>query len=109
MKMKFTFLAMLLLLTACGNQPSAKNSDVITLSQASSSTAAIYKARCIRCHATDLSGKMEEATNIQKVYDRLTYDEIVEKISSGGKLMPSFKGSLSDEEIEGLAKWLSKQ
>lgn len=106
MKAKIVIFAALILLTACGNSSST---EIVTLSQASSNTAAIYKARCISCHATDLSGKMQERTNLQLVYERLTYDEIVTRISEGGKIMSAYKDILSAEEIEGLASWLSKQ
>lgn len=111
MKLKTLLLTIIafVFLTACGNSPSTTSTGAVTLSQASSSTAAIYKARCINCHATDLSGKIKEDTNIQTVYERLSYDEIVTKISEGGKIMPAFKDQLSQQEIEGLANWLSKQ
>jgi len=39
----------------------------------------------------------------------LSYEEIIEAIMQGGDTMPSFKDSLTEEEINGLAAWLSKQ
>ncbi|GIP15784.1 hypothetical protein J40TS1_14260 [Paenibacillus montaniterrae] len=109
-KLMFVLLFAVILLSACGDQKEQKQSgDIVTLKQAPADVEAIYKARCISCHAIDLSGKMGEQTNLQQVHVRLSYDEIAAKISMGGKTMPAFEESLSAEEINALAAWLSKQ
>jgi len=107
LKLAILMCTAVVLITACGQ--SADNNGKVTLKQASSEVASIYKSSCIGCHATDLSGKMGDPTNLQLVFERLSYDEIVAKISEGGETMPSFKEKLTEEEINSLAAWLSKQ
>lgn len=107
MKLAILICAAVILMTACGQ--SSNNSGKVTLNEASAEVSSIYKTNCIRCHATDLSGKMGEQTNLQLVFERLSYDDIVAKISEGGETMPSFKEQLTEEEINGLAAWLAKQ
>ncbi|MCR8659546.1 c-type cytochrome [Paenibacillus endoradicis] len=105
------------LLTACGEQqtsntPASEEQQIskpTSLSTASSDVQSIYKARCISCHASDLSGKMGEKTNLQQIYDSSSYDDIVVMITNGGSIMPSFKDKLSEQEINSLAAWLSNQ
>lgn len=62
---------------------------------------------CVSCHAADLSGNMGGNTNLKKVGSRLSKDEIAQVISEGRGVMPSFADSLSQEEIDQLAEWLS--
>ena len=106
------------ILSGCGVQQGSTNpssngqqqsSKPISLSTASSEVQSLYKARCISCHATDLSGKMGEQTNLQLIYESLSYDEIVATITNGGEIMQPFKDKLSEQEINSLAAWLSKQ
>ncbi|URN94885.1 MAG: cytochrome c [Candidatus Pristimantibacillus lignocellulolyticus] len=107
-------------LTACGGSQSSnpsstpsngeqQTSDPISLSSASSDVQSIYKARCINCHATDLSGKMGERTNLQHIYVSSSNEDIVATITNGGSIMPAFKDVLSEQEINSLATWLSNQ
>lgn len=67
----------------------------------------IFKSNCVSCHANDLSGNMGGNTNLQKVGGKLSKDEIVKVIAEGRGIMPAFSSSLSDDEIEQLADWLS--
>jgi len=108
------------LLTACGgSQTSNSNSTPSngvqqglkpnSLSAASSDVQSIYKARCINCHASDLSGKMGEQTNLQQIYESSSYENIVTTITDGGNIMPAFKDTLTEQEISSLATWLSNQ
>ncbi|WP_135556889.1 c-type cytochrome [Paenibacillus cymbidii] len=57
------------------------------------------------CHAADLSGK--PGPNIQKIGGKLSEDQIVKQITSGGSRMPGFKDTLKDDEIKTLATWLA--
>ncbi|MBB6674116.1 menaquinol-cytochrome c reductase cytochrome b/c subunit [Cohnella nanjingensis] len=66
------------------------------------------KAQCIACHGTDLEG--QAGPMLAGIGDKLSKDEIVNTITNGkGEGMPSFKGTLSDAEIEKVATWLSEQ
>jgi len=100
----FLLIVTIALLAGCGSK-----SSNVSLKQAPSDVASLYKGNCIRCHATDLSGKMGDATNLQQVYTRLSQEEIAAKISGGGETMPAFSERLSEEEIDRLAVWLAKQ
>ncbi|NOU94433.1 c-type cytochrome [Paenibacillus sp. LMG 31456] len=68
---------------------------------------AIYKQSCIACHGTDLEGKM--GPNLQKVGGKLSDQQIYKLIQSGKGGMPSFKGTIKDEEIANLARWLAEK
>lgn len=106
----FTVLCISFLLGACGNQHSTNsNSDSVSLSTASKDVKAVFQARCISCHGSDLAGRIGEQTNLQHVYERLSYDEIVDAINNGGDIMQPFEDKLSEKEISELAAWLSKQ
>ena len=104
------------ILSSCGQKGSntasngqQQSSKPISLSAAPNEVQSLYKARCISCHATDLSGKMGEQTNLQFIYQSLSYDDIVATITNGGEIMQPFKDKLSEQEINSLAAWLSKQ
>lgn len=93
----------LLVLAACG---STKPSSALDGPQ---ETVALYYARCISCHATDLSGKVGPDSDLHTVGSRMTKDEIVKQITNGGDIMPAFASKLKADEINALADWLSKQ
>jgi menaquinol-cytochrome c reductase cytochrome b/c subunit len=67
------------------------------------------KAQCISCHGAELEGANGPA--LRGVGDRLSKEEIIDTITNGRNngAMPSFKGTLSDQQIEAVATWLSKQ
>src|SRR5690606_20506364 len=109
------FVFSIILLSACSrilsdNSASNKNSEqIVKLVDASADVQSLYSARCLNCHAIDLSGVMGEPTNLQRVHERLSYDEIADVITNGRDIMPSFKERLSEDEIMAIAGWLSKQ
>lgn len=78
-------------------------------STAAAEAEAIFKNRCIQCHGRNLEGRMGDKSNLQQVGARLSREEIAETIRNGRDQMPSFAGTLSDEEIEVLSEWLSTQ
>jgi menaquinol-cytochrome c reductase cytochrome b/c subunit len=66
------------------------------------------QAQCVSCHAADLKGQ-GSVPALTGVGDRLDKDQIVNVVTNGRGGMPPFKDSLSAEEIDQLATWLSKQ
>ena len=71
----------------------------------------VQKAQCIACHATDVTGNPTTgAPSLHGIGDVLTKDQIVDTITNGkAGGMPPFKSTLSADEINQLATWLSKQ
>jgi menaquinol-cytochrome c reductase cytochrome b/c subunit len=67
------------------------------------------KAQCVTCHAADLKGNPPQIPALTGVGDRLSKEELVETVTNGRGGMPSFKGTLTAEEIDQLTTWLSKQ
>lgn len=68
----------------------------------------VAQSQCMTCHAADLTGGGGPA--LLGIGNDKTVEEIHEIIANGLEGgMPAFKGSLSDEEIDQLATWLSKQ
>jgi len=68
---------------------------------------ALYKKSCLSCHASDLEGRV--GPNLQQVGSKFNADELANLISEGKGGMPSYKKSLSTEEIHALADWLAQQ
>jgi len=68
---------------------------------------ALYKQHCISCHGDKLEGRVGPNTDLRKVGAKMSRDEIAKQIAEGGNLMVPFKNTLSPEEIESLAGWLS--
>ncbi|SDS33772.1 cytochrome c551 [Paenibacillaceae bacterium GAS479] len=95
-----------LLLGGCGASET-KSPGGQTMPEGPAETIALYKASCISCHGTDLKGRMNAQTNIREVGSRLTPEKIRQQIENGGSLMPGFKHSLSEQEIQALTDWLS--
>ncbi|GMK42674.1 hypothetical protein PCCS19_57340 [Paenibacillus sp. CCS19] len=93
----------LLTLAACGSSKSSPALD------GPKEAVALYNARCISCHAADLSGKVGPDSDLRTVGSRMTKEEIVKQITEGGDIMPAFASKLSADEIDRLADWLSKQ
>lgn len=65
----------------------------------------LFKSNCMVCHGEQLQGGM--GPNISKVGERRTKEQLIDKITGGGKVMPAFKDTLKPEEIETLAAWLA--
>lgn len=78
----------------------SQNTDVVH-----EEAVAIFKVHCISCHAADLSGRVGEQSNLQKVGDRLDKQQIKNIIINGGKAMPA-QTKLTEDEVELLANWL---
>lgn len=66
---------------------------------------ALYKSKCVACHAADLHGGV--GPNLQDVGARMSPDDIAAKIAAGGGGMTAFKGILTDDEIRSLTDWLA--
>lgn len=69
----------------------------------------IIKANCVGCHATDLKGQ-GNFPPLRGVGDKYSKEELVGILNNGKNgAMPSFKGKLTDEQIDQVTTWLSKQ
>ncbi|MBH5319104.1 cytochrome c [Paenibacillus sp. GSMTC-2017] len=82
--------------------------DKKTLQDAPSDVAALYKARCLNCHGSELQGRVGPNTSLIDIGNRMTLEDITKQIQEGENLvMPAFKDSLTQEEITSLAEWLA--
>ncbi|MFC4302859.1 c-type cytochrome [Cohnella boryungensis] len=71
-------------------------------------TDTMTQAQCIACHGAELEGASGPA--LRGIGDTLSKEELVTIITDGkGDMMPPFKGDLSEEQIDQIATWLSKQ
>ncbi|MCZ8514125.1 cytochrome c [Paenibacillus filicis] len=112
-------LAALMSLSACGG--AAKSPEPFgggkagtaapadAMAGASEQVQAIYKQSCISCHGGGLEGRVGPATNLQKVGERMSKDQIAKQITSGGNGMPGFGTKLKPEDVDALAAWLASK
>ncbi|OAS16383.1 c-type cytochrome [Paenibacillus oryzisoli] len=102
-------------LSACGKSettpsPSAGTSTAPTASATTGTTTkadgqTIYKANCVSCHGANLEGLV--GPSLQKVGGKHSKEQLTAIITNGKGAMPSFKGKLSDDEINSLSTWLA--
>jgi len=87
--------------TACGDPVS----DVLALHGEPGAGAAVYSDNCISCHAVDGSGG--SGPSLIDGIPRHSDEQIVGLVLDGvGDEMPSFAGSLEDQDIADLLAWL---
>lgn len=67
----------------------------------------LYKNNCMQCHGNEMQGLMGPKSNLHKIGNRLTKEEIAHKIQHGGKLMPAQSDRLHKMEIDEIATWLA--
>lgn len=83
--------------------------ELPALVDASDPATDITKQNCIGCHATEYQGQ-GNAPALRGVGDKYSKEELAEIVAHGTENgMPPFEGSLSAEEIDMVATWLSKQ
>jgi ubiquinol-cytochrome c reductase cytochrome b subunit len=63
---------------------------------------------CINCHLIEGQGG-RRGPNLSRIGDLLTHDEIVIRISNGGRNMPGFAAILKPEELEELVAFLQSR
>lgn len=96
---------LLVSLAACGG--GGKKITGKYLLDAPMEVSTVYKVSCVSCHGTDLQGRIGPNTNLQKIGERLSKEEIAKQIENGSEGMQPFKDTLTAEEIDGLATWLA--
>jgi menaquinol-cytochrome c reductase cytochrome b/c subunit len=71
-------------------------------------TDTMTQAQCIACHGAELEGA--NGPTLRGVGDLVSKEELVATITNGkNEGMPAFKETLSTEQIDQIATWLSKQ
>lgn len=79
---------------------------ILACNEASSSNidaAKLYKTHCVICHGLDGKLGINGAKDITT--SPMTYKERINNITNGAGTMTPFKGILSQEEIEAVAKY----
>ncbi|MFJ8066279.1 PQQ-binding-like beta-propeller repeat protein [Psychrobacillus sp. NPDC096426] len=66
---------------------------------------AIYKNSCIACHG-DQGANGHNGPNLQISKVAESKEEVIERLINGGASMPSFKDTLTQEEIEAVANYI---
>jgi len=110
MKAKLTItliFLILLILPACGRGTNSQVEDARIIAPEDVSAVALYKKSCLSCHAADLSGRV--GPSLQEIGAKLSEEQLDTIIHDGARGMPAFGKALSNEEIDALTQWLSKQ
>jgi ubiquinol-cytochrome c reductase cytochrome b subunit len=63
---------------------------------------------CLNCHLIENEGG-RRGPNLSHVGDKLSRDEMIIRISNGGKNMPGFSGTLTPDELDRLATFLQSR
>ncbi|MGZ9587177.1 c-type cytochrome [Paenibacillus marinisediminis] len=96
-----------LIATACGGNSMAGSKEKSEALKGPEDAVAVYKQTCMQCHGAELKGRMGPETNLQKIGERLTKEDIVDTIKNGGpSRMPAIK-TIDDADAEKVAAWLA--
>jgi ubiquinol-cytochrome c reductase cytochrome b subunit len=63
---------------------------------------------CINCHLIEGQGG-RRGPNLSRIGDKLTHDEIIIRINTGGRNMPAFAAILTPVELDGLVAFLESR
>ncbi|MGX9134642.1 c-type cytochrome [Rummeliibacillus sp. JY-2-4R] len=66
----------------------------------------VYTANCLPCHG-EQGANRHNGPNLQESEFAKTYENVVKQVTEGGTTMPSFKDTLSKQEIKEVAKYIS--
>ena len=108
MKIKFTFLLMVLIVFACSKAQRIPNNELKKKSQLTEEEMKFaskkYKAYCAACHGIYGDLQINGAPNLGKL--KTSLNEKIEVTKNGKGLMPPFKELLKLNEIELIAKYI---
>jgi len=93
------------LFTACGQKSNTGGPAAQPGGAAPAGVETIYKNNCMSCHGQNLEGRV--GPDLRKIGDKYDRAQIAAVIRDGRGGMPSFKGRLSDAQIDELAGWLA--
>ncbi|MEO1713367.1 MAG: cytochrome c [Bacteroidota bacterium] len=99
-------LCALMLLLACGSEPSSTVAVNAGVEAAKPDGEKIYKTYCVTCHG--LYGNMGGSGAYDLTVSELSLEERVLVITNGRNLMTPFKSLLDEKEIKAVAKYTMK-
>ena len=92
-------MAITLVMGACSTEISLPDDADDQLIQGSE----VFRSRCAQCHGLD--GRGGVGLSLELIEDRLTHDEQRAVVVDGRRRMPSFKNSLSDDDITAVVRY----
>lgn len=102
----FVFFVCIVFNTGCGTRQTILDTDS---HNGFSDAVQLFQTNCESCHGDNLQGGI--GPNLQHVGSKLTFEQIVRQINSGGGPMPGYgplnQAILSEQQVQTLAKWLS--
>lgn len=118
------FLALILIVSACGGGGDDGGSDTASDSGSDSGSestddggatasgdvdngAKVFKNNCMSCHGKEGAGG--SGPSLQGNDFAANYDKVVKQVKNGGGGMPAFKGTLSEQEIADVATYITEK
>ncbi|WP_010647926.1 PQQ-binding-like beta-propeller repeat protein [Oceanobacillus massiliensis] len=85
-----------------------EENDAVSSSEGQTeSGSAIYEANCLACHGTE-GANGHNGPNLQTSSIAPDKDAVMKRVKEGGESMPSFEGTLTEQEIDDVAAYISE-
>ncbi|RDW20028.1 quinonprotein alcohol dehydrogenase [Oceanobacillus arenosus] len=68
---------------------------------------AVYENNCLACHGTE-GANGHNGPNLQKSDVASSKEDVISRVKAGGETMPAFEGTLTEEEINDVASYISE-
>ena len=103
-KISALLIGVVFVLAACGGSEETAKTDATDKAK---NPEQLYMQKCSSCHGGELQGSGSAIPNLQKVWSRLSAEEIQDIIENGKGAMAG--GYLKGEDAKVVAEWLAEQ
>lgn len=110
------FLALILIVSACGGGGDEEGSESDTGNESGGESTAqgdvdngskVFENNCLSCHGKEGAGGSGPSLQGDEIAS--DYDKTVKQVKNGGGGMPAFEGQLSEQEIADVATYITEK